>query len=136
MDQTLRGQVWQRANGCCEYCQLPQEFDMFPFQIDHVIAEKHHGQTVEENLALSCYHCNIHKGPNIAGIGGEAGETTRLFHPRRDRWLDHFEWHGPELVGLTAIGRVTIDVLNINTPVRWDLRHVLIESGSWLSEPA
>jgi hypothetical protein len=28
--------------------------DVLPFQIDHIIAEKHHGPTVAENLALSC----------------------------------------------------------------------------------
>ena len=32
-----------------------------------LIAEKHGGLTVPDNLALSCERCNSHKGPNIAG---------------------------------------------------------------------
>lgn len=28
--------------------------DALPFQVDHIIAEKHHGPTAEGNLALSC----------------------------------------------------------------------------------
>lgn len=68
MDAELRTLVWRRAGECCEYCRLPQSVDALPFQIDHIIAEKPHGPTVLENLALSCFNCNAHKGPNIAGI--------------------------------------------------------------------
>jgi 5-methylcytosine-specific restriction endonuclease McrA len=49
----LRRQVVERAGNCCEYCLLPQELVASPHQVDHVIAEKHGGQTVIENLALS-----------------------------------------------------------------------------------
>ena len=65
-----------------------------PFQIDHIVAEKHGGQTVEDNLALACPHCNRFKGPNIAGLNAESGEAIRLFHPRKDTWSDHFAWEG------------------------------------------
>jgi 5-methylcytosine-specific restriction endonuclease McrA len=50
----LRRQVVERAGNCCEYGLLPQEFAASTHQVDHVIAEKHGGQTVIENLALSC----------------------------------------------------------------------------------
>jgi hypothetical protein len=39
-----------------------------------------------------------------------------FFHPRRDRWAEHFMWDGPELKARTQIGRVTIAVLMINDP--------------------
>lgn len=52
-----------------------------PFHVDHVIAEKHRGETVLENLAWACFSCNMHKGPNIAGIDPVTGETVRLFRP-------------------------------------------------------
>jgi 5-methylcytosine-specific restriction endonuclease McrA len=55
-----------------------------PFQIDHILAEKHGGETVESNLALSCPHCNRFKGPNIAGVDPATAQLTRLFDPRRD----------------------------------------------------
>jgi hypothetical protein len=55
MDAALTRLVWQRAKGRCEYCQLPQEADDRPFEIDHIISRKHDGPTVAGNLALSCF---------------------------------------------------------------------------------
>jgi len=54
MDAELRQLVWQRALSRCEYCQVPADVALLPFQIDHIIAEKHNGLTVAENLALAC----------------------------------------------------------------------------------
>ena len=82
MDVALRQQIHERAGDCCEYCQMPQQYDVLPFQVDHIIAEKHDGPTVTDNLALSCYNCNTHKGPNIAGRDPQTGQLTPLFHPR------------------------------------------------------
>jgi hypothetical protein len=53
----------------------------------------------------------------------------RLFHPRRDVWLEHFQWDGPYLRGRTAIGRTTIEVLNVNLPERVETRRLLIRAG-------
>ena len=58
MDASLIRNVWQRAKYCCEYCQMPQEFDENTFEIDHVISIKHGGPTNYSNLALSCFYCN------------------------------------------------------------------------------
>ena len=90
MDAELRERERQRARGVREYCRMPQRHDLLPFQIDHIIAEKHHGETVVENLALSCFNCNVHKGPNVAGIDPLTGQVTALFHPRRDLRNAHF----------------------------------------------
>jgi hypothetical protein len=129
VDPSLRELVWRRANATCEHCHLLQQFDIFPFQIDHIIAEKHHGATTADNLALSCFQCNVHKGSNIAGIDPLTGEVTPLFHPRRQTWSEHFEWVGPELIGRSPMGRATIDVLQINLPDRMAHRRLLIEAG-------
>ena len=123
----LQRLVWQRAHDRCEYCQLPAEVAWLPFQIDHIIPEKLHGPTVLENLALSCEHCNSHKGPLAAGYLG--GKHIPLFHPRQERWSDHFEWNGPLLSGKTDVGRATIDVLAINRTDRVAVRRLLIEEG-------
>jgi hypothetical protein len=53
----------------------------------------------------------------------------RLFHPRLDVWERHFRWSGPRLRGITAIGRATIAVLNINQADRVALRTELIAQG-------
>jgi HNH endonuclease len=121
--------VWDRAGRACEYCGLPQWLDLLPFQIDHIIAEKHHGPTEAENLALSCLNDNLHKGANIAGLDSETGALTRLFHPRQDIWNEHFAWVGTELMGRTAVGRTTIDVLAINMPERVEHRRLLQRAG-------
>jgi hypothetical protein len=129
MDELLRTQIWDRAAGCCEYCLLPHFMDVLPFQIDHIIAIKHHGMTELDILALSCYSDNSSKGSNIAGFDLETRTVVRLFHPRHDLWHEHFCWDGAVLLGLSAIGRVTADVLNINLPERVEHRRFLKEAG-------
>jgi 5-methylcytosine-specific restriction endonuclease McrA len=129
MDPVLEQLVWQRAQGQCEYCQLPQRLSRLPFEIDHVIARKHRGRTVAGNLCLACFACNHHKGPNIAGIDPVTRKIVPLFHPRRHKWHRHFRWDGPRLVGLTAHGRATLAVLEINLPHRVALRRALIDEG-------
>jgi hypothetical protein len=129
MEQALVNQVWQRADSLCEYCRMPQHCDLLTFQIDRIIARKHHGTDDLSNLALACFACNNHKGPNIAGVDPDTKEVVRLFHPRQDHWKDHFEWHGAILVGRTSVGRVTIDVLAVNLPHRVRLRQMLIVEG-------
>jgi hypothetical protein len=128
---SLREQVSRRANGRCEYCRLPSEFTSMPFQLDHIIAEKHGGPTTLENLAWSCLDCNSFKGPNIAGYDGEERQTVRLYNPRTDNWADHFEWDGPTLRPKSAIGRVTISVLRLNLPYRIAVRASLIEENAF-----
>src|SRR5947207_3095547 len=97
-----------------EYCRLPMDCSVLSFEVDHIVAEKHGGQTTEANLALACCYCNRFKGPNLSGVDPATGATVRLFHPRRDKWADHFFWKDTKLVGRTPVGRVTIRVLEIN----------------------
>ena len=123
MDAALRQRVRDRADNRCEYCHLRQGHQpVCQFQMEHIIPRQHGGGDAEENLALACFHCNLHKGTNLTGIDPESGEIVRLFHPRRDRWRDHFAWRGVALAGLTALGRTTIQVLKINAPRRLELR--------------
>jgi hypothetical protein len=62
-------------------------------------------------------------------MDAQTRQLTPLFHPRRDRWADHFRWRGPRLVGVPPVGRVTIQVLNINHPEDVKLRRLLIAEG-------
>ena len=127
MDAALERLVWERARGCCEYCLLPQRYTRLAFELDHIVPEKHRGATRASNLALACFACNHHKGPNLAGIDPITGAVVRLFHPRRHSWTRHFRWEGPILQGRTPGGRATIEVLEINVPYRVRLRADLIE---------
>jgi hypothetical protein len=101
-----------------------------PFQIDHVIARQHGGLTEPDNLALACIHCNRFKGPNVAGVDSTSGLIVRLFHPRRDEWSKHFAWNGVLLTAQTDVGRVTIQVLNMNAPPMVELRAALSDEST------
>lgn len=127
MKSDLLQLVWDRAGHRCEYCLFPAHCAWLPFQIDHVIAEKHGGLTESRNLALSCYYCNSFKGPNISGIDpeGHPDVAVQLFHPRKDVWSDHFEWRGPVMIGKSAKGRATIEVLRINAVESIEVRQLL-----------
>lgn len=132
MEQELKELVWRRAAATCEYCRMPQEFDRLRFQIDHIIAQKHGGTSSAEDLALACFACNNHKGPNVADVDPETGAVVELFHPRTDDWFEHFQWQSALLVGRTPKGRATVAVLRINLPHRVELRESLIEENVFL----
>ena len=114
MNRQLVRSVWQRAGDRCEYCLVPQFAFPLPFQIDHIVAEKHGGKTVSANLALACPHCNRFEGPNIAGIDPASNKLVRLFNPRTDSWSEHFRIDGAHIAGRTSVGRTTVHVLAIN----------------------
>src|SRR5436305_7567093 len=90
----LRRLTRERAGERCEYCLIPESATLFTHPIDHIIAEKHGGLTVADNLALSCALCNGFKGSDLASVDPATGVVVPLFHPRRDRWADHFRLEG------------------------------------------
>ena len=125
----LRRFVYDRAQGCCEYCLIPEIASFASHEVDHIIAEKHGGLTQEDNLALSCTLCNKHKGSDLASIDPETGDVTPLYHPRRDRWSTHFSLSGAELTPLTPSGRVTVRLLQLNRSDRLKERQLLLKAG-------
>lgn len=128
----LRRLVCDRAQGYCEYCLIPEPLSLAAHQVDHIIAEKHGGKTTEENLALSCVLCNQAKGSDIASIDPETSETVRLYHPRQDRWAEHFSFEpGSGMIQpLTAIGRVTVYLLQINRANSLPVRRILAQANA------
>lgn len=98
-------------------------------QLDHVVARQHQGIASFANLALLCAHCNRHKGPNLTGMDPRTRKLTRLFNPRTDQWREHFRWRRAALVGLTDVGRTTIQVLSINATPRASARAELFAEG-------
>jgi hypothetical protein len=126
----LRSLVCRRAGDACEYCRLPQAASpIIRFHVEHIIARQHGGVTEPDNLALACGNCNFHKGPNIAGLDPEDGQLVPLFHPRRDRWTEHFAWDGTIVVGQTPIGRATVELLAMNDWERVEVRENLQTEG-------
>jgi hypothetical protein len=48
----------------------------------------------------------LHKGPNLTGIDPHTGQVAPLFHPRRDRWSEHFDFEGARIEGISGSGRL------------------------------
>jgi hypothetical protein len=135
MAVSIRMLVRERASRRCEYCHLPDEFaSLALFHVEHIIARKHGGSDEPGNRCWSCHRCNLCKSSNLSGIDGATGRLAALFHPRRQQWKRHFRWQGPVLIGLTATGRATIAVLDINHPQRLELREHLIVAGAFPDE--
>jgi hypothetical protein len=128
----LRRLVYQRAKGRCEYCLMPELSGFSVHEYEHIIARKHGGATDADNLALSCPICNRRKSSDLAAIDPETGEITRLFHPRRDQWDEHFQLDNTHIVPLNPVGRATANLLLFNTSERIDERELLIALGLFL----
>jgi len=123
MTSAQRQSVRTRATDHCEYCRLRQ--DHAPFlrhQIEHVIPRQHRGSDLLSNLALACYHCNKYKGPNLSAFDPQTGRMVRLFNPRRHRWAEHFMLRRVLILGRTATGRATVELLRMNAFRRQTLR--------------
>jgi HNH endonuclease len=116
MDATARDFVHTRAGDCCEYCGLPQSaIPVEIFHIEHVRAKQHGGSDDPSNLALACAHCNLRKGPNLTGIDPVTDQIVPLFNPRLDDRSEHFVLSGAIIIGLTPLGRATVQVLAMNS---------------------
>ena len=127
MDAALRRRIRQRAGNCCEYCRVRQEDDpFFSFHAEHILPRQHGGTDALANLALACYHCNRHKGPNLAALDPQTGQMTRLFNPRSDSWQEHFQVVGAVIAGRTPMGRATSSLFKMNAAPRLDLRTELV----------
>jgi hypothetical protein len=126
----LAAQVRNRAAGVCEYCQLPQACQEAAFHIDHVVPRSAGGETTLENLALACVTCSLRKAARTAARDPRSGSMVALFHPRRDRWHDHFRWmRGWRFSGRTPTGRATIRALGMNRPAIIAVRRLLARLG-------
>jgi hypothetical protein len=129
--EELRRQVQARAGGYSEYCRVPAELGFHAHQVDHVIAQKHGGETIAENLAMSCIACNQFKGSDLSSLDPATKELTALFHPRQQDWRDHLELSGLFIIPKTAVGRVTANMLKFNAPERIIEREWFIAAGAF-----
>lgn len=128
LDDTVRQCVQVRARDACEYCLMPS---LSQFHVDHIVPRSRWRQYLNgtllieprasdlevdhiANFAWSCSYCNTFKGDRVAARVGRS--SHRLFHPRRDRWVDHFVLTEQFVLiaGLTEIGTATVSALRFN----------------------
>ncbi|MBZ0302907.1 MAG: HNH endonuclease [Anaerolineae bacterium] len=124
----LRRQVYERAHGCCEYCQTCEANSGQTLHVDHIHPDD---GDVEENLCLACWNCNTSKHQATTAIDPETGESVLLFNPRKDHWPAHFQWleGGIWIRGLTPVGRATVDRLKMNRPAIVVARKRWVDGG-------
>jgi len=110
---TIRQQVYERADGCCEYCQTCEINTGQTMHVDHIDPDS---GDILENLCLACWNCNTSKHTATVGIDPITRTEVTLFNPRVQVWHEHFEWteQSTILLGLTPCGRTTIERLKIN----------------------
>lgn len=118
----------ERAGDRCEYCRMPR-IGGVEFQLEHIRPKQHRGADDESNIAFTCARCNLVKGPNAAGFDPLTDELTRLYDPRTDEWSEHFGFDGVVVVGRTAVGRTTVDLLRMNSDGRVARRQALSDLG-------
>ena len=124
-------QVIDRANRRCEYCKSAMDYTSQPFAIEHITPLAEGGKTTLDNLALACGGCNGHKYTKVEALDPVSQTVVFLYHPRQQRWQDHFGWSADYLkvVGLTEAGRATLNALKLNRPGVINMRKLLLLEG-------
>ena len=130
LSDDLRRQIIERADGRCEYCQTPQAI-VVEMEIDHVIPQSAGGTTDLDNLCLACVSCNGFKLAFQEAEDPETGQPAPLFNPRVQSWPDHFAWSddSSQIVGLTPVGRATVERLRLNREQMVQARRLWVQIG-------
>lgn len=63
-----------------------------------------------------CQGCNNKKWIHTTVVDAITQKTVPLFNPRIHNWLEHYSWSEDflQMIGISAIGRATIDFLKLN----------------------
>jgi hypothetical protein len=124
-------EVARRAGHRCEYCRAPEAVFNFPFEVEHVIPASRGGADDRGNLCLACRACNLRKSDRLVYRDELTQGEVALFHPREQRWEDHFvvDHNWGEIQGTTPTGRATVSCLDLNHPFQLTARQIWIRLG-------
>ena len=127
IQRTIRQQFKYR----CAYCQTQEALIATTFEIEHIKPLSTGGETIVQNLCLACPHCNRHKSDRETFRDPESNQIVALFHPQQQVWAEHYIWNRDTsvLLGITAIGRATLEALEINRPALVNLRKLWHKFG-------
>ncbi|MEZ4658551.1 MAG: HNH endonuclease [Caldilineaceae bacterium] len=127
----LRDRIQAWTQNRCSYCLAHQQYVLGPLEIDHIIPQALGGTNEEGNLCLACRLCNSYKATQIDGLDIVSGRRFPLYHPRKQRWAEHFRWTeaGDIIVGVTPYGRVTVEALQLNNVLAVTVRRAWISAG-------
>lgn len=127
----VRKEVVDRARHRCQYCLVLEAVIGPLLEIDHVVPRSKGGTDDKSNLVAACPHCNSRKSNRVTAMDVESGVDVPLFNPLIENWDEHFAWqeNGTEIVGLSAIGRATVNALEMNHPAMIAARAVWVAAG-------
>ncbi len=126
----LRQKIIEQAGNRCGYCLGEQRYIFAPLEIDHILPTAEGGSDDEENLWLACRLCNSHKSTKTYGVDNYTKRKTSLFNPRKQKWSRHFFIvNGIEIAGKTAVGRVTVEALQMNNHLALTVRKNWLIAG-------
>jgi len=102
LSRATRNKIASAAHFRCEYCQTAQEISGAQMHVEHIIPLARGSHLDESNLCLACAWCN-----------------------------SYFRWseNGVYIIGLTAIGRATVDTLKMNNVFIVPARRHWVEAG-------
>jgi hypothetical protein len=123
--------VARRSEHRCEYCRAPEVISNFRYEVEHINPQAQGGTDSPDNLALACRACNIFKSAAVEAIDPTTGEVVPLFHPRQNRWSDHFDVDTTTglLHGKTTCGRATVARLQMNSDMQREARLIWMRLG-------
>ncbi|HIK06801.1 MAG TPA: HNH endonuclease [Trichormus sp. M33_DOE_039] len=112
----LQRQIRNKFANCCAYCRTAEYLTVTTFEFEHITPRSSGGETVFENLCLSCPSCNRYKASRQTALDPNTQQKIKLFHPQQQLWTEHFAWNedATEIIGLTPIGNATISALKMN----------------------
>ena len=131
LTKKIKEAVAHRANYCCEYCRSQEKYSPSRFSVDHILPTAKMGDDELNNLCYACQACNNYKYTNTSTNDPVSGEHASLFNPRIHPWQEHFMWNEDEseIIGVTPIGRVSVEKLKLNRAGVKNLRVVLKKLG-------
>jgi hypothetical protein len=120
--------VARRAAHRCEYCRAPEAVFNFSFEVEHIIPTSRGGVDDPSNHCLACRACNLRKSDRLVCRDDTTQTDVPLFHPREQRWVDHFavDLESGEIQGTTPTGRATVACLDLNHPLQLAARFLWI----------
>lgn len=123
--------IANQAGGCCEYCWSQAQFSPAPFSVEHIMPRAKGGTDNDDNLAFACQGCNNRKYNHVEAVDPITGNRVMLYHPRCHQWAEHFAWNEDFtlILGLTPVGRATVERLQLNRSGVVNLRRVLHQIG-------
>lgn len=125
----LRRKLSDQFEDCCAYCRSAAALIAINLEVEHIQPRVAGGLTNLDNLCLACPSCNRYKGSRQTAIDPESGETVPLFHPQKQVWVEHFGWisNASQIAGKTAIGRATVEALQMNRSVLVAVRKLWVK---------